>query len=116
MQRRLVCCIHIYPFLTPPLYVASGDYTAISSQPVAFTSAPDQMCISVSISNDNVVEAAELFLVILGSADPAVRITQPFFSTVTIIDSTGKYLLSVWIIVAHFIPSIHVFVHLYTHS
>ena len=94
MQRRFVCCVHIYPFLAPPLYVASGDYTAISSEPVTFTSAPDQMCISVSISNDNVVEAAELFAVILGSADPAVVIAQPF-SSVTINDSSGKHLLSV---------------------
>ena len=92
MQRRFVCCVHIYPFLAPPLYVASGDYTAISSEPVTFTSAPDTMCVSVSISNDNVVEAAELFAVTLGSADPAVVIAQPF-SSVTIIDSTGKHLL-----------------------
>jgi len=47
------------------------------------------MCISVSISNDNVVEAAELFAVVLQSTDPAVQITQSF-SSVTIIDSTGK--------------------------
>ena len=90
-----VCLLYSHlPFFAPLLYVASGDYTAISSEPVTFTSAPDQMCISVSISNDNVVEAAELFAVILGSADSAVVIAQPF-SSVTIIDSTRKHLLSV---------------------
>ena len=94
MQSRLVCCVHIYPFLAPPLNVAPGDYTAVTSQGVTFTSAPDQMCISVSISNDNVVEAAELFAVVLGSSDPAVVIAQPF-SSVTINDSTGMHLLSV---------------------
>jgi len=94
MQSRLVCCIHVYPFLAPPLYVAPDDYTAISLQPVTFTSAPDQMCISVSISNDNVVETAELFAVGLESTDPAIQITQPF-SSVIIIDSTCKHPLSV---------------------
>ena len=79
--------------LSPLPFIAPGDYTAISSEPVTFTSAPDTMCVSVSISNDNVVEAAELFAVTLGSADPAVVIAQPF-SSVTIIDSTGKHLQS----------------------
>jgi len=52
------------------------------------------MCIPVSILNDNVVEANKLFTVTLESTDPAVQFTLSFAS-VTIIDSSGKYLLCV---------------------
>ena len=74
--------------------IAPGDYISITSQPVTFSSAPSQMCIPVSILNDNVVEANKLFTVTLESSDPAVQFTLSFAS-VTIIDSSGKYLLCV---------------------
>ena len=76
------------------MYTAPGDYTAVTPQHLTFTSAPDQMCITVSISNDGVVEPTESFTVTLSSTDPAVQLPQPSTS-VTIFDSTGKYLLSV---------------------
>ena len=76
------------------MYTAPGDYTAISPQHLTFSSAPDQMCITVSISNDGAVEPTESFTVTLSSTDPAVQLPQPIAS-VTINDSTGKYLLSV---------------------
>jgi len=82
---------HSVPFLPPQLNIAPDDYTAISSQPVTFSSAPDQICISISISDDEVVEETESFALTLDSLDPAIPIMLPFAS-VTIIDSTGKYL------------------------
>ena len=81
----------LVPFLAPPLYTAPDDYTAISSQPVTFSSAPDQMCITINISDDGGVEETESFVVTLVTEDPAVLIMLPFAS-VTIMDSTGKYL------------------------
>jgi len=53
------------------------------------------MCIPISISNDNVVEATESFAVTLDSTDRAVGLISPFSPNVTIIDSTGKNLLSI---------------------
>ena len=99
------------PSLAVPLYVAPGDYTAISPpQNVTFSSAPSQMCVPVSISIDNVVEAEEFFTVILESTDRAVQFTLPITS-VTISDSTSTYLLSVCsiikIIVTHSTASKH---------
>ena len=88
--------IPIVPFFAPPLFVAPGDYTAISSQPVTFSSAPDQICIPISISNDGVVEETESFAVTLVTEDPAVLIILQFAS-VTIIDSSGTY--TYWIFV-----------------
>ena len=82
----------LVPFLAPPLYTAPDDYTAISSQPVTFSSAPDQMCITIGISDDGVVEETESFVVTLVTEDPAVHIVLPFAS-VTITDSTGTYLV-----------------------
>jgi len=79
--------IHIVPLL----YTAPDDYTAISSLPVTFSSAPDQMCITISISDDGVVEETESFAVTLVSEDPSVVLMLPF-SSVTINDSSGKYL------------------------
>jgi len=58
---------------------------------VTFSSAPDQICIPSSISNDGVVEETESFAVTLVSGDPAVQLTLPNVN-VTIADSTGKYL------------------------
>jgi len=55
------------------------------------------MCIPVSIFNDNVVEATELFTVTLESTDPAVQMT-PSNTSVTIIDSTSKYTSSLFVL------------------
>ena len=74
-----------------PFNIDPDDYTAISSQPVTFSSGPDQICIPISISNDGVVEETESFTVTLVSGDPAVQVTLPN-ANVTIADSTGKYL------------------------
>ena len=84
-------CVYII-LVIPPLCTAPDDYTAISSQPVTFSSAPDQMCSPVSISSDTVVEATESFAVILESTDPVVQVTQQFASVI-IIDSepSSKY-------------------------
>ena len=67
-------------------HVASDDYTPVDSQPVAFNSAPSQMCISITILNDFIIEPNELFTVTLDSTDPAVQLTLPTAS-VTILDS-----------------------------
>ena len=70
-----------------PLHVAPDDYTEISSQPVTFSSAPSQMCVSVSISIDDVTEENEFFTVELGSTDRAVQFTLQS-AIVTIMDGT----------------------------
>ena len=77
------------------LCVAPDDYTAISSQPVTFSNAPDQTCIPINISNDGVVEETESFAVTLVSEDPAVQLTLPNTSGI-IIDSSSKYTQSVF--------------------
>jgi len=85
-----------FPFPTHST-VAPGDYTAISPpQPVTFSSSPSQICIPVSISNDNVVEATEFFTATLEAADPTdqFQFTQQS-AEVSIIDSTSKYFMSV---------------------
>ena len=74
--------------------VASSDYTAISSQPVTFSSAPSQMCVSIAIIDDRMVEPNERFTVVLESTDPAVQLTSPT-ATITILDSC-KYWLIHW--------------------
>ena len=76
--------------LVVPLYIASDDYTAVSSQPVTFSSAPDQMCVTISISDDGVVEETELFAVTLVSEDPTVQLTLPNASII-IMDRSSKY-------------------------
>jgi len=50
------------------------------------------MCITISISDDGVVEETESFAVILVTEDPAVSIMLPFTS-VTITDSSGTCLV-----------------------
>lgn len=84
-------CSCSVPFFSPPLYSAPEDYTAISFEPVTFSSASDQMCILINISDDGLVEETESFVVSLVTEDPAVLIMLPFAS-VTIMDSTGKNL------------------------
>ena len=77
-------CIRVILFLLHS--VASSDYTAISSQPVTFSSAPSQMCVSIAIINDLTIEPNEQFTVMLESTDPAVQLTSPT-ATITILDS-----------------------------
>jgi len=80
--------------LAVPLYVAPDDYTAVSSQPVTFSSTVDQICIAISITEDEVVEETESFAVTLVSVEPAVQLTLPNTSVI-IIDRSSKYTLSV---------------------
>ena len=90
---QFIClCSCSVPFFSHPLYSAPADYTAIRSEPVTFSSAPDQMCITINISDDGWVEETESFVVTLVTEDPAVHIVLPFAS-VTITDSTGTYLV-----------------------
>lgn len=82
-----------YSLFPVPFCVAPDDYTAISPpQLLTFSSAPDSMCISISIFNDTVEELTESFAVTLSSTDPAVNFSIPN-ATVTIIDDnvTSKY-------------------------
>jgi len=57
----------MYMFIVFPysMYTAPGDYTAVTPQHLTFSSVPDQMCITVSISSDGVVESTESFTVTL---------------------------------------------------
>ena len=94
------------------MYIAPGDYTAVSPQHLTFTSAPSQMCITVNISEDGVVEPTESFTVTLSSSDPAVQQSLPSSTSVTINDSTSKYLFRLYvmghsIIVTHSIAAVH---------
>jgi len=73
-----------------PLYVAPDDYTAVSPQLVTFSSAPDQICIPIIISDDEMVEETESFAVILVSEDPAIELTLPN-AGVIIVDGSSKY-------------------------
>ena len=75
-----------FSFSYLPFLVAPNDYTAVTSQPVTFSSAPSQMCVSITIINDFMIEPNELFNVVLESTDPAVQLTMAFAS-VTILDS-----------------------------
>ena len=68
------------------LLVAPNDYTAIISQPVTFSSAPSQMCVSITIINDFMIEPNEVFTLLLESTDPAVQLILASAS-VTILDS-----------------------------
>ena len=91
-----------FSFLHIPFLVAPNDYTAVTSQPVTFSSAPSQMCVSITIFNDFMIEPNELFTVLLDSTDPAVQLTMAF-ANVTILDScklvhrllTSRYVRSI---------------------
>ena len=74
-------------FSYTPFLVAPDDYTAITSQPVTFNSAPSQMCVSITIIDDFMIEPNELFTVLLESTDPAVQLTLASAS-ITILDSS----------------------------
>ena len=73
-------------YILVPFPVVPDDYTPVDSQPVTFSSAPSQMCISITILNDFIIEPNELFTVTLDSTDPAVQLTLSSTS-VTILDS-----------------------------
>ena len=81
------------PYTRFLLHVVPGDYIPVDSQPVTFSSAPSQMCISITILGDFIIEPNELFTVMLESTDPAVQLTMPTAS-ITILDSC-KYTLLV---------------------
>ena len=83
----------VLPYMRLLLHVASDDYRPVDSQPVTFNSAPSQMCISITIFSDFIIEPNELFTVMLESTDPAVQLTLPTAS-ITILDSC-KYTLLV---------------------
>ena len=85
-NAELLYNTHEYSFSYIRLRVAPNDYTAIISQPVIFSSAPSQMCVSITIINDFMIEPNEVFTLLLESTDPAVQLILAFAS-VTILDS-----------------------------
>ena len=89
--HKLLYNTYQFSFSYIPLPVAPNDYTAVNSQPVTFSSAPSQMCVSITIINDFMIEPNEPFTVTLESTDPAVQLTLATAS-ITILDSC-KYLL-----------------------
>ena len=85
------------------ILVAPSDYTAVNSQPVTFSSAPSQMCVSITIINDFMIEPNELFNVLLESTtDPAVQLTMAFAS-VTILDSCKFVLQNIFTALGPFV-------------
>ena len=85
-NAELLYNTHEYSFSYIRLRVAPNDYTAINSQPVIFSSAPSQMCVSITIINDFMIEPNEVFTLLLESTDPAVQLILASAS-VTILDS-----------------------------
>jgi len=57
---------------------------------LAFTSAPSQVYVNISILNDAVVEQQETFGVRLSTADQSVNLTQNAEATVIINDNSGR--------------------------
>ena len=69
-------------------FPAGEDYTP-TIEILAFTSAPSQVYVNISISNDAVVEQQETFGVRLSTTDMSVSLTQGE-ATVIINDNTGR--------------------------
>jgi len=70
------------------LLSAGEDYTP-TTEILMFTSAPGQVYVNISISNDAVVEQQEMFRVRLSTTDQSVNLTQDE-ATVIINDNTGR--------------------------
>ena len=65
---------------------------------MTFSGSPDQICIPISISDDEVVEETESFTVTVDSEDPAVQLTLQNASVI-IVDRSSKYAQSVYFVV-----------------
>jgi hypothetical protein len=57
---------------------------------VTISHSPSIECVNVSVFEDNLVEAAETFLLALNASDPAISLENPNVTTVTIISSDGN--------------------------
>jgi len=68
---------------------AGEDYTP-TTEILTFTSAPSQVYVNISISNDAVVEQQETFGVRLSTTDRCINLTQDE-AIVVINDNTGNY-------------------------
>ena len=85
-NAELLYNTHEFSFSNIPLRAAPNDYTAVISQLVTFSSAPSQMCVSITIINDFMIEPNEVFTLLLETTDPAVQLMSTSAS-VTILDS-----------------------------
>ena len=71
------------------ILLSAGEDYAPTTEILMFTSAPSQVYVNISISNDAVVEQQETFDVRLSTTDQSVSLTQDE-ATVIIDDITGK--------------------------
>ena len=67
---------------------------------MTFSGSPDQMCIPISISDDEVVEETESFAVTLDSEDLVVQLTLSNASVI-IMDRSSKYTPSAYSVGRH---------------
>ncbi len=87
-------CFHVVYAL--PLSIAPDDYTALNNTTLTFLSGTTRggpgfrKCINIVISNEELVELDEPFLLTADSLDPDVNITNT--ATVTIINRDGMWL------------------------
>ena len=73
-------------------FPAGEDYTP-TNEILTFTSAPRQVYVNITISNDAVVEQQETFSVRLSTTDQSVSLTQDE-ATVIVNDNSGRVTLS----------------------
>ena len=79
-------------FLLPLSHSGSGgDYTSLSMD-LTFNSVTTSWMVTVTTSNDSVIEDEETFTLSLTENDDAVNMLTPQSATVTITDQTSKYI------------------------
>ena len=74
------------------ILAALDDYSGISVD-LAFSGTVQRACVRIPIRNDSIAEPQEVFMVVINSTDPDVRLPTPM-STVTIEDNDGGTLQS----------------------
>ena len=86
------CKARVFQSLPPPLSHSGsgGDYPSLSMD-LTFNSVTTSRVVTVTTSNDSVIEDEETFTLILTENDDAVDV-MPQSATVTITDKTSKYI------------------------
>jgi len=74
------------------ILAALDDYSGISVD-LTFSGTVQRACVRIPIRNDSIAEPQEVFMVVINSTDPDVRLPTPM-STVTIEDDDGGTLQS----------------------
>lgn len=79
----------LFVFLLHVLFLDSGKDSEPLNETFVLTSVAGEVCVTLEVYLDNLVEEDEMIKILITTEDPAIMLVQPSIANITIINSDG---------------------------